>query len=119
MSHLGEAKISISVHIDAGSPPELLDAVIEMMQKYRLDLGVPVDFADEDDGVGGADEDEPTETDPLMPEARELLEQFNRVSASMLVRRLRVGYTRAMRMMAALRAEYEIDENGNRINHRS
>ena len=62
MSHLGEAKISISVHIDAGSPRELLDAVIEMMQKYRLDLGVPVDFADEDDGVGGL-----TKTNRLKP----------------------------------------------------
>jgi S-DNA-T family DNA segregation ATPase FtsK/SpoIIIE len=55
----------------------------------------------EDDGGGGDDEFDPNE-DPLLSEAIALVAQMGTASTSMLQRRLRLGYTRAGRLIDML-----------------
>ena len=55
----------------------------------------------EDDGGGGDDEFDPDE-DPLLSEAIALVAQMGTASTSMLQRRLRLGYTRAGRLIDML-----------------
>jgi DNA segregation ATPase FtsK/SpoIIIE, S-DNA-T family len=49
--------------------------------------------------------EEKTPADPLLLEARKLLEQHEHISASFLQRHLRIGYPRAARLMEQLEAE--------------
>ena len=51
------------------------------------------------------DMSEETERDPLWEEAVELVRMEDRASISMLQRRLRIGYTRAARLIDAMAAE--------------
>lgn len=50
-------------------------------------------------GFGGEDDD------PLLPEAKEVIKQAGKASASLLQRRLKVGYARAARLLDLLEAE--------------
>lgn len=47
----------------------------------------------------------PEEKDPLMPKAREIAEQFSRISPSLLQRKLKIGYNKASRLMELLEQE--------------
>ena len=49
--------------------------------------------------------DAPDDGDPLLERAKELAQEHQRISASMLQRRLRVGYPRAARLMDMLEAQ--------------
>ena len=78
------------------------DGVIEEAAGLELDeslLEAPEVFADEDDGVG--DEFDPDE-DPLLERAIEIVVQTQTASVSLIQRRLRVGYTRAGRLIDML-----------------
>jgi len=50
-------------------------------------------------------EEAPAEEEPLLAQARELARQHSRISASLLQRRLRIGYPRAARLLDLLEAE--------------
>ena len=52
-------------------------------------------------GGGGMDED----SDPLIPEAKEEIIRAGKASASLLQRRLKVGYARAARLLDLLEVE--------------
>ena len=54
------------------------------------------------------------DADPLMPQARELADQYNKLSPSLLQRRLKIGYTKAERLLELLQAEGygDSDEDG-------
>jgi S-DNA-T family DNA segregation ATPase FtsK/SpoIIIE len=56
----------------------------------------------EDDGSGGADAEFHPDEDPLLEEAISLVAQMGTASTSMLQRRLRLGYTRAGRLIDML-----------------
>jgi S-DNA-T family DNA segregation ATPase FtsK/SpoIIIE len=62
-------------------------------------LELPEVFADEDDGADG--EFDPDE-DPLLDRAIEIVVQTQTASVSLIQRRLRVGYTRAGRLIDML-----------------
>lgn len=47
----------------------------------------------------------PAEDDPLLPEAIKLVQQHDKVSASLLQRRLSIGYARAARMLDQIEAK--------------
>ncbi|MCH8189871.1 MAG: DNA translocase FtsK [Chloroflexi bacterium] len=54
---------------------------------------------------------EPGENDdPLLVQAREMAQQNTRLSPSLLSRRLKIGYTKAKRLMEELEAEGQIDQ---------
>ncbi|MEK7103246.1 MAG: DNA translocase FtsK, partial [Patescibacteria group bacterium] len=52
-------------------------------------------------GMGGGDDDD----DELLPQAKEVVMQAKKASASLLQRRLRVGYARAARLLDLLEAQ--------------
>jgi len=75
----------------------------------------PVPHADEEPQVHDADSDEPVaamqpiaeylsegEQDALLPEAIRLVQQHRRASASLLQRRLRIGYSKASQLIDML-----------------
>jgi S-DNA-T family DNA segregation ATPase FtsK/SpoIIIE len=66
----------------------------EILEKPKRGLGVP-GF----EGVGGGD------SDPLLEEAMEEVKRAGKASASLLQRRLRVGYARAARILDLLEAK--------------
>ncbi|MCS6801079.1 MAG: DNA translocase FtsK [Chloroflexota bacterium] len=67
----------------AARPPQYVDELVNLPEEL-LDEG---------------------ERDPLLEEARRLVEEHGRVSASFLQRRLRIGYNRAARLLDALEEE--------------
>ena len=52
-----------------------------------------------------ADAKQKADEDPLMPGARELAEQYRKLSPSLLQRRLKIGYTKAERLLDLLKEE--------------
>ena len=66
----------------------------EILEKPKRGLGVP--------GFEGVDDDE---SDPLLEEAMEEVKRAGKASASLLQRRLRVGYARAARILDLLEAK--------------
>jgi len=57
-----------------------------------------------DEGTGSADDLLDEDADRLLPEAIEVIREYDRASASLLQRRLKVGYARAARMIDQLEA---------------
>ncbi len=58
----------------------------------------------DDEGTGSVDDLADEEADRLLPEAVEVIREYDRASASLLQRRLKVGYARAARMIDQLEA---------------
>ncbi|MDP3985730.1 MAG: DNA translocase FtsK [bacterium] len=73
---------------DAYEAPEYNPAIVE---KQKISFG--------NEGGGGED------SDPLIPEAKDVILQAGKASASLLQRRLKVGYARAARLLDLLEAE--------------
>lgn len=67
----------------------------------RYDLSI-IDTGDE--GSASADDLADDEADRLLPDAVEVIREYDRASASLLQRRLKVGYARAARMIDQLEA---------------
>jgi S-DNA-T family DNA segregation ATPase FtsK/SpoIIIE len=68
---------------------------------HHYDLGIVAsDEADAAEGADLADED----ADRLLPDAVEVIREYDRASASLLQRRLRIGYARAARIIDQLEA---------------
>jgi S-DNA-T family DNA segregation ATPase FtsK/SpoIIIE len=57
-----------------------------------------------DEGTGHAGDADDAEADRLLPDAIEVIREYDRASASLLQRRLKVGYARAARMIDQLEA---------------
>ena len=88
-AYIDEAQIAeLTEHWRAQGEPELREELLD-------------EIADEDDGAGGDDELDPDE-DPLLAEAITLVAEMQTASTSMLQRRLRLGYTRAGRLIDML-----------------
>jgi len=60
--------------------------------------------SDEDDGSGASDDLADEDADRLLPDAVEVIREYDRASASLLQRRLKVGYARAARIIDQLEA---------------
>jgi S-DNA-T family DNA segregation ATPase FtsK/SpoIIIE len=58
----------------------------------------------DEDGTGGADDLADEDADRLLPDAVEVIREYDRASASLLQRRLKVGYARAARIIDQLEA---------------
>jgi S-DNA-T family DNA segregation ATPase FtsK/SpoIIIE len=58
----------------------------------------------DDDGTGSADDLADEDADRLLPDAIEVIREYDRASASLLQRRLKVGYARAARIIDQLEA---------------
>lgn len=76
--------------------PEYADNVLETQQAQRK---VKVDEAP------SADADDKGESDPLFDQAKKIVSESKRISASGLQRKLGVGYSRAARMLEAMEKE--------------
>lgn len=57
-----------------------------------------------DEGTGSTDDLADEDADRLLPDAIEVIREYDRASASLLQRRLKVGYARAARMIDQLEA---------------
>jgi S-DNA-T family DNA segregation ATPase FtsK/SpoIIIE len=60
--------------------------------------------SDEDDGSGSTDDLADEDADRLLPDAIDVIREYDRASASLLQRRLKVGYARAARIIDQLEA---------------
>jgi S-DNA-T family DNA segregation ATPase FtsK/SpoIIIE len=67
----------------------------------HYDLSI-IETGEETSGKAGDADDE--EADRLLPDAVEVIREYDRASASLLQRRLKVGYARAARMIDQLEA---------------
>ena len=77
-------------HLKEEAEPDYVEAVTEKKE---------IEFASY---AGGGDDDG---DDPLLPEAKEVILQAKKASASLLQRRLKVGYARAARILDLLEAQ--------------
>jgi S-DNA-T family DNA segregation ATPase FtsK/SpoIIIE len=87
------------------------DREIEAVVNYIKNQSVPLEYSDDiteyvlpnDDKTAvnfdGQQTDNPAGQDELMPEALEIIMQAGQASSSLLQRRLRIGYTRAARII--------------------
>ncbi len=67
----------------------------------RYDLSI---IESDDDSTGSVDDLADEDADRLLPDAVEVIREYDRASASLLQRRLKVGYARAARMIDQLEA---------------
>src|SRR3989338_2599027 len=77
-------------HLKDEAEPDYVEAVTEKKE---------IEFASYAGGVDDGDDD------PLLPEAKEVILQAKKASASLLQRRLKVGYARAARILDLLEAQ--------------
>ena len=73
----------------------------EQIDDPHYDLSI---VESDEDGVGSVDDLADEEADRLLPDAVEVIREYDRASASLLQRRLKVGYARAARMIDQLEA---------------
>jgi len=86
------------------SDPEIARVVDHwkaQIEDPRYDMSI-IDTGDE--GTGTADDLADEDADRLLPDAIEVIREYDRASASLLQRRLKVGYARAARMIDQLEA---------------
>jgi S-DNA-T family DNA segregation ATPase FtsK/SpoIIIE len=67
----------------------------------RYDLSI---IESDEEGTGSVDDLADEEADRLLPDAVEVIREYDRASASLLQRRLKVGYARAARIIDQLEA---------------
>ena len=67
----------------------------------RYDLSI---IESDEDGTGSVDDLSDEDADRLLPDAVEVIREYDRASASLLQRRLRIGYARAARIIDQLEA---------------
>jgi DNA translocase FtsK/SpoIIIE-like protein len=73
----------------------------DQIENPHYDMGI---VETDEDGVGSADDLNDEEADRLLPDAVEVIREYDRASASLLQRRLKVGYARAARIIDQLEA---------------
>ncbi|HEY4633828.1 MAG TPA: DNA translocase FtsK, partial [Candidatus Limnocylindrales bacterium] len=73
----------------------------DQIEDPRYDLSI---IESDEDGVGSIDDLTDEDADRLLPDAIEVIREYDRASASLLQRRLKVGYARAARMIDQLEA---------------
>jgi DNA segregation ATPase FtsK/SpoIIIE, S-DNA-T family len=89
-AYIDEGQIAeLTEHWRAQGEPELQEELLD-------------EVVDEDAGGGGRDDDFDPDEDPLLAEAITLVAEMQTASTSMLQRRLRLGYTRAGRLIDML-----------------
>ncbi|HEU4572943.1 MAG TPA: DNA translocase FtsK, partial [Candidatus Limnocylindrales bacterium] len=69
--------------------------------KEHYDLGI---IESDEEGSGSVDDLSDEEADRLLPDAVEVIREYDRASASLLQRRLKIGYARAARIIDQLEA---------------
>jgi len=74
-----------------------MDDVIKNIFQQLNDLRARIERLEAD--LGQYTHLEPGEPDPKLPEAIKIVQEYDRVSASLLQRRLSIGYARAARMV--------------------
>ncbi|HEY3774472.1 MAG TPA: DNA translocase FtsK [Solirubrobacteraceae bacterium] len=84
--------------------PQILEITEAWRKQGEPDLKEELlqEVESEDDGGGGAEDPNDADSDPLLEEAISLVAQMGTASTSMLQRRLRLGYTRAGRLIDML-----------------
>ena len=73
----------------------------DQIENPHYDMGI---VETDEDGVGSVDDLADEDADRLLPDAVEVIREYDRASASLLQRRLKVGYARAARMIDQLEA---------------
>ena len=73
----------------------------DQIEDPRYDMSI---ITSDDEGTGSVDDLADEEADRLLPDAVEVIREYDRASASLLQRRLKVGYARAARMIDQLEA---------------
>jgi S-DNA-T family DNA segregation ATPase FtsK/SpoIIIE len=73
----------------------------DQIEDPRYDLSI---IESDEDGSGSIDDLADEDADRLLPDAIEVIREYDRASASLLQRRLKVGYARAARMIDQLEA---------------
>jgi DNA segregation ATPase FtsK/SpoIIIE, S-DNA-T family len=86
------------------SDPEIgrvVDHWKDQIEDPRYDMSIIIG---DDEGSGSVDDLTDEDADRLLPDAVEVIREYDRASASLLQRRLKVGYARAARMIDQLEA---------------
>ena len=86
------------------SDPEIarvVDHWKDQIEDPRYDMSI---ITNDEESTGSVDDLADEEADRLLPEAVEVIREYDRASASLLQRRLKVGYARAARMIDQLEA---------------
>ncbi len=73
----------------------------EQIENPHYDMGI---VETDEDGVGSVDDLADEDADRLLPDAVEVIREYDRASASLLQRRLKIGYARAARIIDQLEA---------------
>ena len=73
----------------------------EQIENPHYDMGI---VETDEDSVGSVDDLADEDADRLLPDAVEVIREYDRASASLLQRRLKVGYARAARIIDQLEA---------------
>ena len=73
----------------------------DQIENPHYDMGI---IEDDEEGTGSVDDLADEEADRLLPDAVEVIREYDRASASLLQRRLKVGYARAARIIDQLEA---------------
>jgi DNA segregation ATPase FtsK/SpoIIIE, S-DNA-T family len=86
------------------SDPEIAKVVqhwTDQIENPHYDMGI---IETDDESTGSVDDLADEDADRLLPDAIEVIREYDRASASLLQRRLKVGYARAARMIDQLEA---------------
>jgi S-DNA-T family DNA segregation ATPase FtsK/SpoIIIE len=86
------------------SDPEIAKVVThwtDQIENPHYDMAI---IETDDEGTGSVDDLADEDADRLLPDAVEVIREYDRASASLLQRRLKVGYARAARIIDQLEA---------------
>jgi S-DNA-T family DNA segregation ATPase FtsK/SpoIIIE len=88
------------------SDPEIGRVVASWRDQVEGDVHYDMEIirSDEEESTGSAEDLSDEDADRLLPDAIEVIREYDRASASLLQRRLKVGYARAARMIDQLEA---------------